>query len=61
MHVDGSWNDAESLTERVQNAGFSEVESRTFLDSRIPGIHEIEQSHRVVEGAGICVEGVKPG
>ena len=52
--------DAESLTERVQNAGFSAVESRKFLDSRILGINEIEQAHRVVDGAGICVEGVKP-
>ena len=52
--------DAESLVERVQSAGFSSVERHEFLDSRIPGIHEIERAHRVVDGAGVCVEGVKP-
>lgn len=52
--------DAETLIERVQSAGFLAVEQRKFLDSRIPGIHEIERAHRMLDGAGICVEGVKP-
>lgn len=52
--------DAESLIARVQRAGFSEVEQRRFVDSRIQNIHEIERADRVVDGAGICVEGVKP-
>lgn len=52
--------DAESLIERVQSAGFVAVERRKFLDSRIPGIHEMERAHRLVDGAGICVEGMRP-
>jgi len=52
--------DAESLIQRLHGAGFTAVAQRGFLDSRIPGIDTIEQATRVVDGAGICVEGMKP-
>ena len=50
--------DAESLVERIRAAGFMEVEPRQYLDSRIPAIGEVEQAGRVLDGAGVCVEGV---
>jgi len=31
-----------------------------FHESRIPGIQDIEQVSRVLNGEGICIEGVKP-
>lgn len=52
--------DAESLIQRVRSAGFAAVEQRTYLDSRIRDIRQIERASRVVDGAGICIEGVKP-
>jgi predicted SAM-dependent methyltransferase len=51
--------DAESLIARVQGAGFADVDERRYLESRIPGIGEVEQAGRVLDGAGICVEAVK--
>jgi hypothetical protein len=32
----------------------------SFLQSEIPGIEEVEQASRVLDGAGVCVEGKKP-
>lgn len=52
--------DAESLIQRLSAAGFQSVEQRPFLDSRIPGIDQVEKGYRVLDGAGICVEGQKP-
>ena len=51
--------DAESLSERLRTAGFMEVEERAFHESRISGIEQVEKAERVLDGAGICVEGVK--
>jgi len=44
----------------MERAGFEEVREKRYLESEIPGIEEVEQASRVVEGAGICVEGKKP-
>ena len=52
--------DAESLMQRTRGAGFTAVEQRGYLDSRIGGIGEIEHATRVLDGAGICIEGLKP-
>lgn len=52
--------DAESLVWHVQQAGYSEVAARPVHDSRIEDIAEVELMERVVHGAGICVEGIKP-
>jgi hypothetical protein len=51
---------AESLAHYVQVAGFEDVSEMKFQRSRIANIAEIEHSGRVLHGAGICVEGVKP-
>ncbi|MDO8730635.1 MAG: methyltransferase domain-containing protein [Candidatus Omnitrophota bacterium] len=47
--------DAQSLIHHLQEAGFTHVSQRAFLDSRIDGIVEIEKK------SGIFVEGIKPG
>lgn len=52
--------DANSLIGHFEDAGFREVRECGFLESRIKGIEEVEQPERVLNGAGICVEGIKP-
>jgi len=52
--------DAPSLIGHFEEAGFIEVRECGFLESRIKGIEEVEQAERVLNGAGICVEGIKP-
>jgi SAM-dependent methyltransferase len=51
--------DADSLIHHMKEAGFIGVEQRAFLDSDIPRIEEVEEPSRVLEGAGVCVEGKK--
>lgn len=52
--------DAESLIGRLEDAGFADVEQRSFRNSRIQAIGEIERPDRVLEGE-LYVEGVKGG
>lgn len=51
--------DKESLVLIFIEAGFREVEARGFLESRIPGIEQVEKESRLKNGAGVCVEGIK--
>lgn len=51
--------DSDSLIHYMQLAGIQEVSERGFRASDIPGIEEIEDPQRVLDGAGICVEGKK--
>jgi hypothetical protein len=51
--------DADSLAHYLQEAGFTAVSERGYLQSEIPGIEEVEESERVLNGAGICVEAKK--
>ena len=53
--------DAESLVAHVRSAGFDEVAERGFRESRIADIDRLEHPGRVLQGEGVCVEGVKPG
>ncbi len=53
--------DAESLSALMKQTGFREVAERKVFESRIDGIERIELPARVEDGAGVCVEGVKPG
>ena len=53
-------NDAESLIAYVQAAGFVQVQEKKFLQSSIEGIGKVEEAERVINGAGVCVEGIKP-
>jgi SAM-dependent methyltransferase len=52
--------DAESLIARVEAAGFRDVRERSYLDSDIEGIREVELRKRVVDECGLVVEGEKP-
>jgi SAM-dependent methyltransferase len=53
--------DADSLTLHLEEAGFVNVREKGFHDSVIDDIAAIEEADRVLEGAGICIEGYKPG
>ena len=52
--------DAESLIALLQTGGLVEVRRREYLDSEIEDIGALEEQSRVLNGAGVCVEGVKP-
>jgi SAM-dependent methyltransferase len=51
--------DSDSLIRHIETAGFIAVSERAYLQSEIPGIEEVEDAGRVINGAGICVEGRK--
>ena len=51
--------DSESLLLCLQQAGFEKVAQKEFRVSDIADIEEVEDSGRVLDGAGICVEGKK--
>lgn len=51
--------DCDSLSSYLQEAGFSEIRTRGYLESDIPGIQEVEVAERVLNGEGVCVEGRK--
>jgi len=52
--------DADSLTGYFKSAGFVNVKEMTLHQSLIEDIKKIEEKGRVLNGCGICVEGVKP-
>jgi SAM-dependent methyltransferase len=51
--------DSDSLSHYLEAAGFEPVEKREFRCSEIPGIEEVEDPTRVLDGAGVCIEGKK--
>jgi predicted SAM-dependent methyltransferase len=53
--------DLDSLSRLFQKVGFEQVQGRNPQESAIDGIHAVEDPSRIVNGAGVCVEGVKPG
>lgn len=53
--------DGAALEYHFAQAGFVDVGTRKYLDSGIKEIAEVEEASRVVNGAGVCVEGYKPG
>jgi len=52
--------DSDSLTRYLQEAGFTAVSAKGYLQSEIPGIAEVEEADRILGQAGICIEGRKP-
>jgi len=52
--------DADSLIVYFKEAGFVNVREMQFLESQIEGIEKIEKGESVLNGEGICVEGLKP-
>jgi ubiquinone/menaquinone biosynthesis C-methylase UbiE len=64
-----SWNDFHShkwmydltsLTHLMRSAGFVDLQRKTAGESAIENIAEVEDASRILNGAGICVEGGKP-
>ena len=51
--------DVESLVFHFKDAGLINVRQCNYLESVIPGIECVEKAGRVLDGAGICVEGEK--
>ncbi len=51
--------DADSLIKYFELSGFANVKLMQFRKSRINGIEDVEKARRVLNGAGICVEGIK--
>jgi SAM-dependent methyltransferase len=51
--------DSDSLVHHLECAGFTAVSEKGYLESGIYGIEEVEEADRVLDGAGICVEGEK--
>jgi SAM-dependent methyltransferase len=51
--------DSDSLVHYMEEAGFAKVSEKGYLQSEIPGIEEVEEPGRVLDGAGICVEAKK--
>jgi predicted SAM-dependent methyltransferase len=52
--------DERALVAQMESGGFAEVQRMQFRVSRIEGIAEVEQASRVLNGEGMCIEGVKP-
>ena len=52
--------DEQSLGSLIRSAGFVDVVRRNYAESLIPNITEVEDSSRILNGAGVCVEGRKP-
>jgi SAM-dependent methyltransferase len=51
--------DSDSLSHLLELAGFEAVARKEFRCSEIPGIEEVEDPGRVLDGVGICIEGQK--
>ncbi len=51
--------DAPSLVKLFQEAGFINVSQRGFRETQIPHIDQVESEGRVLNGAGVIVEGTK--
>ena len=52
--------DEHSLATLLRSAGFVDVLRRNYAESLIPNITDVEDPSRILNGAGICVEGRKP-
>jgi predicted SAM-dependent methyltransferase len=52
--------DGPSLVKVMTEAGLTEVRERGFRDSGIPHIDKVEAPGRVLNGAGVAAEGIKP-
>lgn len=51
--------DSDSLVHYMEEAGFAAVSEKEYWRSEIPGIEEVEEPGRVLDGAGVCVEAKK--
>jgi SAM-dependent methyltransferase len=52
--------DEQSLSSLLRSVGFADVVRREYAESLIPNITDVEDPSRILNGAGICIEGRKP-
>lgn len=52
--------DAFSLKSLLEKVGFTELSTPACKEGRLPGLQKIEEPGRILNGAGVIVEGVKP-
>jgi len=52
--------DEESLGDLIRSAGFVDVARRNYAESQIQDVIDVEDPSRILNGAGVCVEGRKP-
>jgi predicted SAM-dependent methyltransferase len=52
--------DEQSLASLLNSVGFVDVVRRNYAESLITDITDIEDPSRILNGAGVCVEGLKP-
>jgi SAM-dependent methyltransferase len=52
--------DEQSLSRLLRSVGFVEVVRRNYSESLISNISDVEDPTRILNGAGVCVEGRKP-
>lgn len=52
--------DEKSLTHLLLSVGFVDVNRRSYAESLIPNIADVEDPSRILNGAGVCIEGRKP-
>ena len=52
--------DERSLSGLIRSVGFVDVVRRNYSESLIPNISDVEDPSRILNGAGVCVEGRKP-
>lgn len=61
FHLHKYIHDVDSLRKMFEKTGFKEVQEMDCHQSRIEDINDIEQKESIINGAGICIEGLKPG
>jgi SAM-dependent methyltransferase len=59
FHLHKYLHDVDSLKELFEKTGFKEVQEMHYHQSRIEDIQDIEQEDCIMNGAGICIEGLK--
>jgi predicted SAM-dependent methyltransferase len=52
--------DEQSLSSLLRSVGFVDLGRKTFGDSAIPDITQVEDRSRILNGGGVCVEGRRP-
>jgi ubiquinone/menaquinone biosynthesis C-methylase UbiE len=52
--------DEQSLSNLLRSVGFVDVVRRNYSESLIPNISDVEDPSRILNGAGVCLEGRKP-
>ncbi len=52
--------DEQSLVSLLRSVGFVDIARRNYAESQITNITDVEDPSRILNGAGVCVEGRKP-